>query len=284
MTYNWRSLLFVPADNSARQDKARGIGADAIILDLEDGVAPAAKPVARKGLRDAAQKMADANVPVVVRVNSGWRDLMADLDVAIDPAVQVIMLPKVENPAHVIIIAEMIAEFETKRGMAIGSTRLIALIESPVGLQNISEIAKIDRVTGFALGTEDFCLELGVTPCPDVLDLPARQIAFAAAKRKQMALAIPISIAEFRDMEAYGSAANLAANFGVTGAVCIHPAQVKTVNDCFQPNAEAITTAKAIIKKWNSAQSNGDAVTSLDGMMIDLPVAERAKALLLKTK
>ncbi|MBL4612981.1 MAG: CoA ester lyase [Emcibacter sp.] len=284
MMYDWRSLLFVPANNSARQDKALNIDADAIILDMEDGVAPAAKAAARKGLREAARNLNEADLPVIVRVNCGWRDLMADLEVAIDPSVQVLMLPKVEKPAHVMVITEMMAEFEAEHGMEVGSTRLIVLIESPVGLQNISEIARIDRVIGLALGTEDFCLELGVSPCPDVLDLPARQIAFAAAKRKQMALAIPISIAEFRDMEAYSSAAKLAVNFGVTGAICIHPAQVKTINDCFQSNVEAIASAKAIIEKWNSAQSNGDAVTSLDGMMIDLPVVERAKAFLLKEK
>ncbi|MBL4893649.1 MAG: hypothetical protein JKY59_02075, partial [Emcibacter sp.] len=152
------------------------------------------------------------------------------------------------------------------------------------GLDNLPEITRIDRVIGLALGTEDFCLELGVAPRPDVLDLPARQIAFAAAKRNQMALAVPISIAEFRDMAAYGTAADLATNFGVTGAICIHPAQVKTANDCFQPDADAVAEARKILDVWKDAQTQGQAVASLDGKMIDLPVAERAKALLQKEK
>ncbi|MBL4801060.1 MAG: CoA ester lyase [Emcibacter sp.] len=284
MTYDWRSLLFIPADNPERQAKAQKTGADAVILDLEDGVAPAAKPAARIDLSAAAQKMKDANIPVVVRVNSGWRELMLDLEVAICPAVQVIMLPKVESPTQVAIISEMISEFEADCGMTVGETHIIALIESPVGLQNLAEIAKIERVAGFALGTEDFCLELGVAPCPDVLDLPARQIAFAAASRKQMALAVPISIAEFRDIEAYSSAANLAANFGATGAICIHPAQVKAANSRFQPDAKTIAQAREILDVWKTTQAQGKAVASLNGMMIDLPVAERAKALLLKIK
>jgi citrate lyase subunit beta / citryl-CoA lyase len=280
MLPNCRSLLFVPADNSTRLQKALALGADAVILDLEDGVTSAAKAQARQNIALAAQQLHDGGIGVVVRINAGWRDVMADLAAAIDPSMQAIMVPKVEDAGRLLIIAEMIDEFALDKGMAPGSIKLIALIESPAGLAQLQSIARVETLAGLALGTEDFSLALGVAPLPDMLDYPAREIALAASTRGLMALAVPISIAEFRDIDAYNAAATRAAGFGVTGAICIHPAQVNAANQCFQPSTEAINKAQAIVAAWDQAQAEGKAVTALNGMMIDLPVAERAKRLL----
>lgn len=280
----WRSLLFVPADNRARRDKALTLAADAVILDLEDGVAAGAKAQAREELAAAATALRERGIGVVVRINSGWRNVLADLAVAVHPAVQALMLPKVEDPAQVRVVAEMVEEFAADNGVAPGAMALIALIESPAGLARLGEIASVSSVAGLALGTEDFCLALGVAPQPDVLDYPARQIALAASPRGLLALAVPISIAEFRDTEAYGAAAARAAAFGATGAICIHPAQVECANRNFAPGTAAIAEAEAILEAWEQAQAQGKAVTALDGMMIDLPVAERARRLLQRVR
>lgn len=280
MQNHWRSLLFVPADNPSRQQKAATVGADAVILDLEDGVAADAKASAREGIAAAATQLHDAGVTVTVRINTGWQAVMADLNAAVCPAVSAIMLPKVESAAHAEVIGEMLGEFEVERGLPLGSIGLIALIESPAGLTALDDIAKVERVIGLALGPEDFSLELGVCPTPNLLDYPARQIALAASSRHLMALGVPISIAEFRDMDAYTAAAVHGAEIGINGALCIHPNQVTAANQCFKPSDEAIEQAKAILDAWEQAKQQGQAVTALNGQMIDLPVAERAERLL----
>ena len=154
MQNHWRSLLFVPADNPSRQQKAVTVGADAVILDLEDGVAADAKASAREGIAAAATQLHDAGVTVTVRINTGWLAVMADLNAAVCPAVSAIMLPKVESAAHAEVIGEMLGEFEVERGLPLGSIGLIALIESPAGLTALDDIAKVERVIGLALGPE----------------------------------------------------------------------------------------------------------------------------------
>jgi citrate lyase subunit beta / citryl-CoA lyase len=280
---SWRSLLLVPADNEALLQRAFTTAADAVVLDLEDGVAAAAKTKARECIPAAARALAVAGIGVVVRINVAWRAVLADLEVAVSTDVHAIMVPKVEGAERLATLDEMMGEFEVERGMDQDRTGIVALIESPAALPLLPAIAASTRVIGLALGTEDFCLALGVAPTPAALDLPSRYLAAAAARRSQMALAVPISIAEFRDIEAYETAASAGATYGVSGAICIHPAQVKAANACFGVSDADREDAKRVLTAWASAQAVGRAVTSLDGRMIDLPVAERARQLLERT-
>lgn len=276
----WRSLLFVPADDGVRREKVARAGADAIILDLEDGVGPAHKDAARAMLADAAASLAAAGLAVIVRINAGWAMALDDLRAAIGPAILAIMVPKVETAARLRVLDEMLAELEVERGLTPGHTGLLPLIESPAGLVALTDIAACPRVIGLALGPEDFALSLGVAATPALLDLPARQLALTAAIRGQMALAVPLSITQFRDMEAYGTAARAGAACGVTGALCIHPNQVRIANEVFRPTAAELAQAARVLAAWEGAQAAGKAVTALDGAMIDLPIVRRAQATL----
>ena len=276
----WRSLLFVPADDASRRGKAAVSGADAVILDLEDGVADAAKPAARAGLADAARMVAAAGPAVVVRVNAGWLAVIEDLRAAIGPDVRAVMVPKVEDTARLTALSGIIGELEAERGLPPGHTGLIVLVESPVGLAVAAALAACPRVIGLALGPEDFAASTGVAPTPSLLDLPSRQVALAAAAHGCMALAVPLSIAQFRDVDACAAAAVKGAEYGVTGALCIHPNQVRVANQAFQPGVAQVELARRVMAAWDAAQAVGMAVTSLDGAMIDLPVVLQARALL----
>lgn len=280
----WRSLLFVPADDGVRRGKAASVGADAVILDLEDGVAPQAKAAARAGLAAAAASVAAAGPAVVARINAGWLAAVEDLRATIGPDVRAVMLPKAEDPASLGVLSAIITELEAERGLPSGHTGLIALVESPAGLSAAAALAACPRVIGLALGSEDFAASMRVAPTPALLDLPSRQLALAAAAHTRMALAVPLSIAQFRDRDACIAAARRGAEYGVTGALCIHPNQVHAANEAFVPSEAELSQARRILAAWDTAQQAGLAVTSLDGAMIDLPVVQQAHAMLARSR
>jgi len=139
-------------------------------------------------------------------------------------------------------------------------------------------IAREQRVIVLCLGTEDFAAQMRTAPRADLLDLPCRQIALAAAPRSLMALATPVSIAAFDDIAAYSAAAVAARAFGATGAFCIHPRQAMALNQAFTPTAEERAEARAIIAAWEACE--GDGVIRHKGRMIDRPVVLTARRLL----
>lgn len=271
---HWRSLLFAPADNEERCRKAATAGADAVILDLEDGVAAGSKPAARQALGEGAQQARSQGVGVVVRINAPWLLAVEDLRAAVAVGADALMVPKAEDPHRLATLAQIAAELKRE------SMPLIALVESPRGVAQAHALAALPGVIGLALGTEDFSLDMAVEPSGTVLDWPARQIALAAACSGAMALAVPFSIARFREEEAYRDAAQQAAAYGVNGAICIHPRQVAIANKVFGLSEAERAEAEQILKAWEAARAQGLSVIQLDGRMIDLPVAERARKLL----
>ena len=278
MSRGWRSALFVAANDAARIAKIHTRGADAVILDLEDAVPAADKPLARACIAATAEQLAALGQTVAVRINSPWRDVVADLDAAVLTTVAALVVPKVECPHRLTVLADMIGEWEVARGLPVGQIGLIALIEAPAALARMAEIAAVPRIIGLALGTEDFSLALGVAPTPQSLDLPCRLLAFAAAERGLMALALPISIGAFDDDAAYANAIAAARALGLTGALCIHPKQVVLLNNGFAASAAEIAEAEAIVAAWD-ARGSVNAI-KLGERMIDPPVAERARRLI----
>lgn len=262
----WKSLLFAPADNEAIVAKAINSSADAVILDLEDGVAAANKAKARAMLSAAAERLRVSGRGVAVRVNASLG--VEDRNACVAAMPDVIVLPKSEAGEEIEAAASALGE----NGIGI-----LALIESAAAVENLATIARHPRVVGLALGTEDFSVSLGVAPTADSLDLPAKLVALAAAPRRLMALAAPISIAAFRDKDAYAAALSYASRFGATGAICIHPSQVDAANATFQPTEAQCTQAKAVLEAWRAAKEAGKGVISLDGRMIDAPVVAQAR-------
>lgn len=275
---DWRSLLFVSADDPVRLRKSHLRGADAIILDLEDAVAPARKQAARDAIGAGIDRLAALEQALVVRVNKPWLAILKDLAACIRPGVSAIMVPKVEEPAHIRIIAEMIGELENLHGVEADSIGIICLVESAAGLENMAALSMIPRVIGLALGSEDFALGVGVAPTPALLDLPCRQLALAASQSGIMAIAVPASIAQFRDTLPFANAVRQGRAFGITGALCIHPRQVEIANRELSPTDEEVEQARFVLTAWNTHNASG--VMQLDGHMIDRPVMLRAAAIL----
>ena len=276
----WRSLLFVPGDQDDRIAKAAQRRADAIIIDLEDSVSDQSKPHARRQLAAHVPVLKAKGCAVVVRINAGWLIALDDIAAAISAGADALMLPKVESARVPVTVAEIAGEHRKAKGDPGAAIAMIALIESAKGLFRSEEIAAVDSMIGIALGTEDFSLSLGVPPDPECLALPCRQIALAAATRGLMALAMPISIAEFRNLDGFRLAARRARTIGCTGALCIHPRQVDIINEHFSSSSSEIAWAAKAIEAWDAATAAGRSVAALDGQMIDLPVVTRARRLL----
>ena len=198
----WRSLMFVPvtAEKFVRTGADRG--ADAIILDLEDAVAPSQKDHARTLIAGAIPQVSRNGADVVVRVNRPWRLLVRDLEAAVVPGVTALMLTKVDSPEHVLACAEIVAELEAERGLPANAIKFIALVENAAGFFRIEQIAKSHpRVVGLSLGSEDFAADVGMQSEPEGLFYPKQQTIFAARAAGIMPMGFIGSIADFRDQD-----------------------------------------------------------------------------------
>jgi citrate lyase subunit beta/citryl-CoA lyase len=281
----WRSLLFVPANASAqRLENAHQRGSDAIVLDLEDAVAPDAKAAAREGIPAIIANLAGRGPDILVRVNTAPDAVAADLRAAIRPGVLAVAVPKVEDPAQLVTAGSLIGALEAERGLPPLQIGMVAMIESPAGLARVAEIAAADRVVAVALGGEDFSLCMGVPPGPANLTLPCQMIALAASLRGIMAIGLPASVAAYDDLDAYAASARFARAMGLTGALCIHPTQVPVINAAFSPSPEECARAERIVAAWEAAETRGETVFALDGRMIDWPIVLRARALVADVK
>ncbi|WP_342806379.1 CoA ester lyase [Alteromonas sp. M12] len=276
-----KSALFMPATKSDFVAKAHKTGADAIILDLEDSIAVDQKISARECIQGASAEIANQGLVVMVRINSEWRLAVRDLETSIGKNVQCIIVPKASSEEHIKIIDEIVTELEMEKGLTIGSTKLLAFIESPSALDKAHSIAAASaRLVGLSLGTEDFSTVVGAKPNRATLYAPCQQIIFAAYSAGIRAFGFPDSIANFADVEGFRETIKLSRDMGFRGACCIHPTQVKIINQEFSPSAEEIQDAVAIVSNFENAQKNGSAAIAYKGQMIDAPVYARAKRLL----
>lgn len=270
-------MLFVPAAASQRWQKAHTRGADAIIVDLEDSTQPEAKAAARLLAIDAVRTLNANRANVTVRVNNDAHYLADDLEAVVVPGLRAIVLPKVEQAAELDSLSAMLDALEYEHELERGAVGVIAVIESPRALEQVTAIASGPRLIGISLGSEDFALSLGRSPTPQSLGLAAQAVAYAAAARGLMGIGMATGIANYTDLDAFADEARRAHAMGLTGAMCIHPNQVPVLNDCFGASAADIADARAILVAWDQRT---DGVVSHNGRMIDQPVVERARRLL----
>jgi citrate lyase subunit beta/citryl-CoA lyase len=277
----WRSLLYVPANNPRFIDKAHTRGADAIILDLEDSVPAAERDRARAMLAESADKVAQAGADVVVRLNRPDLEAEKDLSAAVIPGVTALMLPKVDDGKHVQRIAEQVAALEKDRGMGEGAVKFVVMVESPAALFLAQEIAAAHpRNVATFLGGEDFAAAAGMVPDPETLALPKLMTLFAARAAGIVPLGMIGTVADFQDLDAVRETIRRSRRFGFEGASCIHPSVVPLLNEEMAPSAEEVEQAGRIVEAYAKTELDGIGAITIDGMMIDVPVAVRAKALL----
>jgi citrate lyase subunit beta / citryl-CoA lyase len=276
----WRSLLFVPVTARRFVDGAARRGADAIILDLEDSVAASEKERARTLVPEAADIVSRGGADVVVRINRPLRLAVRDIEAAIGLGVLALALPKVDGPEHVQLLAEIVDEVEAERGMAPGTTRLIAMVETAAAFFRIAEIARAHpRLCALNLGAEDFATSAGILPEAEALSMPKQMAVFAARAAGIMPLGFIGSIAEFHDLDGFRQTIRRSRRFGFIGASVIHPSQVPILNEEFRPSPNEVDHARRVLTAYDKALAEGVGAVTVDGKMIDVPVVERARLL-----
>ncbi|MCW2986884.1 MAG: hpcH/HpaI aldolase/citrate lyase family protein [Conexibacter sp.] len=262
-----RTFLFVPADDARKRAKAWTAGADAVILDLEDAVAPSAKASARAQLGDALAARPEAGPLVVIRVNGlDTPDGSRDLDALHDLSAAAVLVPK----ANVATLA--IAEL---------ARPVIALIETATAVLRAEEIARAPGVERLMFGPFDLVGELGCDPgsTGDELLLARSQVVLASAAA---GLASPIDGPSLviSECESLSAETDRARRLGFTAKACIHPAQIAPVAEALAPTPKRLEWARRVIDAYERALDEGAGVVALDGEMIDVPVARRAYAVL----
>lgn len=277
----WRSMMFVPVTVEKFVATAADRGADALILDLEDSIAPSQKERARTLIADAIPRVARNGADVLVRVNRPWRLLVRDVEAAVIPGVAALMLTKVDSAEHVQAVADIVEELETERGLPPGKIDFVALVETTAGFFRIEQIAKAHpRLVGISLGTEDFTASAGMMPDADGLLFPKQQTVFAARAAGIMPLGFVGSIADFRDQEAFRAIVRRSKRLGFLGASGIHPLQIPVLNEEFAPTAAEVERAERMVAAYDKAYAEGLGAVQFEGAMIDVPVVERARTVL----
>jgi len=257
-----RSYLFVPGDRPERIAKARAGGADAVIVDLEDAVAPGNKALAR----DAVAGALDAAAPVVLRVNgadTAW--FGDDARLAAHPGVAAVMLPKAAS-------AEPVAALRA----ASGGKPVLALIESAAGMANLKALAATAGVARLVFGSIDFQLDLDIAD-DDLALLPFRMRIVLASRVANLPAPVDGVTTALDDATRIEAEARRARSLGFGGKLCIHPRQVAIVNEAFSPSAADLAWAQRVV---DAAAASGGAAVAVDGKMVDAPVLARARRLL----
>ena len=274
-----RSYLFMPGNNPGMLAASQHLGADAVIFDLEDAVAQTEKDAARCLVRNALSFLQQRATDIVVRINSldspHWQ---ADIRAA--AAAEYILVPKCAAREDIPRIAACLEETEKACGRSL-PVRFLALVESPLGIENVFAIASgHPRLAGILLGAEDLTAELGAKRTPGGQEIfYARSRVLMACKAAGI-IAIDTPFPFVSDLDGLAEDAALAAHMGFDAKALISPQHVPAVNEAFTPAPAQVNWALRVMASARRAQQEGKGAVSLDGMMIDLPVIKRAERIL----
>jgi citrate lyase subunit beta / citryl-CoA lyase len=284
-----RSFLFTPANVARRVEKALTLDADAVILDLEDSVAPSDKASSRRHVVEAIGR--PRRGLLYVRVNAPstpycYRDLAETVQKGLDGVV----VPKIESAADLHAIDWLMAALERERGIAEGSLDLMPQIETAAGVHRVDRILQARnlrpyrgpwRVKRACFGAADYANDLGLSPTleePELAD--ARSRVVLASRAAGMENPIDSPWFHFKESAAFERALERSRRGGFQGRCCVHPDQIGPVNAAYLPSPAEIATAERIVTAFRDAEARGAAAIQVDGQMIDYPVAYRAQALL----
>jgi citrate lyase subunit beta/citryl-CoA lyase len=278
---NWRSLLYVPASAAKFVTKAHERGADVIILDLEDGVAPDAKDAARAGLSASVASARRGGADVVVRINRPLRMAAQDIAAAVAAGADGLVCTKMMGADHVRLLSELTAESEAEAGRLIGAVRFVVLIEDAASLAHAQAIAAADpRVVALGVGGEDLATDLGAEPTPDALDLPKRMGVVAARAARVLPLGFIGTVAGLKDLDGYRAMLRRSKAIGFACASCVHPSQVAIINEEYGARPEEVDRARRLVAAFEAALAEGKGAVAFEGNMIDKPIVDRARRLI----
>ncbi|WP_372949361.1 aldolase/citrate lyase family protein [Mariniphaga sp.] len=268
-----RSRLYVPGNNPKMMINAGIYGSDAVILDLEDAVHPAKKAEAAILVRNALCQVNFYSAERMVRINQVPEGLN-DLEYIVPFGVHTIVIPKCESPDDILFVEQRIRKITGKAG----AVHLIPIIESALGVENAFEIAvSSENIVAMAIGLEDYTADIGAQRTE-----AGNESFFARSRVINAARAVGIQpldsvFSGFEDVEALSKTAQNAKALGFEGLGCIHPGQIKIVNESFSPSEKEIEKAKKIVFAFFQAEKEGKGVVAVDSKMVDAPVVKRAQ-------
>ncbi|MCF3943751.1 HpcH/HpaI aldolase/citrate lyase family protein [Oceanobacillus alkalisoli] len=281
----YRSWLFIPGNRDKHLRKAIDLEADVIIYDLEDAVPDEDKQLARLKVKETMTK---ANHQVnIVRVNGlDTNYFVDDLHGIVSAELTGLMLPKVNSRDDVLIADYLLGQLEVKHGIKKGTLVLLPLIETAKGIENVSEIAgSSERILCLCFGAEDYMLELNLEAdsAQTALNYARSKLVVASAAAKKAA-PVDAVYPDFHDEAGLEAATIVSKQAGFQGKLLIHPKQIDIVNHIFSPTQKEIDEAKRIVEIYTASIDKGEGAIQLDGKMIDVPIAERARRLLAYAK
>ena len=283
-----RSLLFVPGDDERKLARGFASAADALILDLEDAVAPARKGAARGTCLKALQA-ADTNKTLFVRVNAlDTGETRADLEAVLPGRPYGIVLPKCRGAEDMKEVGKMLAVLEAREGIERGATRILPIAtENGASMFGLGTYTGVERLCGIFWGGEDLAADLGAVSNRDAqgsYTAPyqlARSLTLYAAAAAGV-IAVDAVYTNFRDLEGLKAEAAEALRDGFSAKTAIHPDQVEPINAAFTPSAADVAWAKRVIAAIDA--SPGAGVASLDGKMLDRPHYKAAQRVLARAQ
>jgi citrate lyase subunit beta/citryl-CoA lyase len=276
-----RSLLFAPGNHARRVEKALTLAADGVILDLEDAVAVSEKVATRPTVADACGKPRAGKL--YVRVNALTSDwCYGDIVAVVRHGLDGIILPKVEHGHELFAADWLIGNLERERGLVPGSIDLIPIIETALGISNLSRICRSGtRTRCLAFGAGDFTLDMGMVWTRSEAELlPYRAACVMESRAAGLEAPLDTVWADLRDADGFIASARHAAALGFQGKMCIHPDQIAPANAAFTPDDAAVAQAKRVVAAFEKAEAQGMASIQLDGHFIDYPIVQRARRVL----
>ncbi len=263
-------------------EKARILPADALVLDLEDGVPLGEKVTARQVVKDSLPGLSLRGQKVFVRINSLSSGLAEeDIEAIAFPGLEGISFPKPATGEDIEKVDMLLRAAEEARGLELGKIKIIPWVETAQGLINAFQIASTSpRVVGIAFGADDYATDLGIVRSEEGIEFFYPRSVIAVASTAAGVAALDTPYVNYKDEEGLVKDTKLARQLGFKGKFVVHPCQVEIVNRLFTPSQEEIAYARKIMEGFEAAVSRGSAVTSVEGKMVDTPVAERARRLL----
>lgn len=276
-----RTMLFVPGNNPGMLKDAGIYGADSLMLDLEDAVAVTEKDAARFLVYNAIKNLNYGNTEIVVRINGLDTEFgRDDIEAVVRAGVDVIRLPKTETKEDILAVEAVIEEVERKIGR-VGQTKMMAAIESAIGVVNAYSIATSSkRLIGIALGAEDYVTNLKTKRYPDGMELMFARSQIVVAARAAGIYALDTVYSNVDNEEGFRREVELIKQLGFDGKSVINPKQIKPVHQIYSPTEKEIKKSADIIRAARFAQKQGLGVISLNGKMIDKPIIDRAERLI----
>ncbi|MGY3742884.1 citrate (pro-3S)-lyase subunit beta [Leuconostoc inhae] len=274
-----RTMMFVPGNNPAMVKDAGIFGADSIMFDLEDAVSLSEKDAARYLVYEALKTVDYGRSELVVRINGLDTPFYHnDIKAMVKAGIDVIRLPKVETADMIRNLEKLVVEAEIEFGREVGTTHLMAAIESARGVVNANEIAQASkRMIGIALSAEDYTTDMKTHRYPDGQELLyARNVILHAARAAGIA-AFDTVFTNLNDEAGFKRETELIHQLGFDGKSLINPRQIDLVNQVYQPLKKEIITAQNVIAAIEDAKQKGSGVISMNGQMVDRPVVLRAE-------